>query len=1321
MRVRLALPLTLVSCVGTVSPPFHDAATSASALPTFTSPWALERVSDYRPVQITPGDLPFLLKTSILEPPEATVAAVAIKETLKREALIKKRREWFQGLKKALFRLPFKRLRRRLMRRMEASRTATASFKALMGHGVRTAALGGYYGFGGLLSAIALPFRAIGYTVASGFHALVDSPQRFHNIRMALLRTEKEEAEKFLNTELRQAQESDRVMTLIEKLTNAILTQVLPPEQLRIDLRAADLQSLRDQVSVLYSRYKEAVKPNPILRAMAQGTTAQSFMGRMRNRLSYRRTVRKNAEAHVFTAFVNAVNQASLSADGRTKAVNTRVETAAALIDLFFQLCDHEERGMMRATELFLQVNKKYLEEETVAQISSSLASAVVAQRYEMAALLQRLSERDGKLLSPDAIRRACRGSDKYVDAAAARAGFPTALDTRLDYFVYIYESRDQDPELELQRCVSAENVYRLVGQKNFFVPGNENVDQQLTFEIGDFRLVKGSFLLSKIEDPTTAKRRLLHAVGGYLYNMLDSESVKHLVTETLLEMNYIPLTPIPEKTTWSVTWRRRIAKELVIAPSCVVAALSSRVDPRDLLNMEGLPDEEWKELLEPCGYALAPRSRFQRLTGRNKKDNFIRILRRMRVNSGTFTGTRPIHDAYWNALKVYLGGSDAPVHADGMPQEFFREDPTFAFLNSVFQKTVEESGVRAFYEDAAGAGIGPPALVPLQIQPVSTTEQYSPSNAPEAWRLAMRDQFRKLTSSPNRIYLVVEDAVRIRACKALKRLKRRDQLDAAIVNEVLRYFGLQGPSPPIDSLICAAAPVNAQAALGRPFATEAFATRGSAPDGSLEDPMAVFRIFIERTLMQLDGGAQLPFITRFLIEGHSQLFQIHSLIAKVNVETMRGYEADKLLKLAQAGANSDFGTVLESMKPVFTRMFDVDIIGLRHKNGADCFRFGDPWVQTGGWSAKNSYVESSVGITFAAPSSVSREDCIPGTRDGQTFSDAVTSAVHQWLSQGFSNILFNAAVDEQEVQPAETAELIRDTHGAFQALGDTARTVFQDMLRIQRNPALISRAREFLQKFFADPLKPPPVGTTRLLMSKAIALEGKDGLFDGFHSNSLVQMIWEKKDEQVNTPAETEDPIELAFKFSLFARNMSSRRSISLPLRYTSPFPLASEQQIKRHGAVHQFFYNRWKALPGSIMFFVTIGSFSCLMGGITAPLCAGIFFNFAPFYSSQLIGVIGLLAGSTISLVKLFKWYVYSTAQLAVQHMLWGALQVVVGSATMELIGDRPLGQKSTNADTERLTAIEEMSMPLLQPSTDSTSSMDETKAPQESLELR
>ncbi|KEP64684.1 UNVERIFIED_CONTAM: hypothetical protein HHA_306500 [Hammondia hammondi] len=1321
MRVWLALPLTLVPCVGTVSPPFHDAAASASALPMFTSPWALERVSDYRPVQITPGNLPFLLKTSILEPPEATVAAVAINKTLKREALIRKHREWFQGLKKALFRLPFKRLRRRLMRRLEASRTATDSFKALMGRGVRTAALGGYYGFGGLLSAIALPFRAIGYTVASGFHALVDSPQRFHNIRMALLRTEKEEAEKFLNTQLRQTQESDRVMTLIEKLTNAILTQVLPPEQLRIDLGAADLQSLRDQVSELYSRYKEAVKPNPILLAMAQGTTAHSFIGRLRNRLSYRRTVRKNAEAHVFTAFVNAVNQASLSADGRTQALNTRVDTAAALIDLFFQLCDHEERGMMKATEMFLQVNKKYLEDETVAQISSSLASAVVAQRYEMASLLQRLSERDGKLLSPDAIRRACRGSDKYVDAAAARAGFPTPLDTRLNYFVYIYKSRNQDPELELQRCVSAENVYRLVGQKNFFVPGNENVDQHLTFEIGDFRLVEGSFLLSKVEDPKTAKQRLLHAVGGYLYNMLDSASVKQLVTETLLEMNYIPLTPIPEKTTWSWTWRRRIIKELVLAPSCVVAALSSRVDPRDLLKMEGLPDEEWRGLVEPCGYALAPRSRFQRLTSRNKRDTFVRILRRMRVNTGTFTGSRPIHDAYWNALKVYLGGSDALVHADGMPQGFFREDPTFAFLNSVFQKTVEESGIRAFYEDAAATRIGPPALLPLHVQPVSTTEQYSPSNAPEAWQLAMRDQFRNLTSSPNRIHLVVEDAVRIRACKALKRLKRRDQLDAAIVNEVLRYFGLQGPSPPVDSLICAAAPVNAQAALGRPFATEAFPVRGTAPDGSLEDPMAVFRIFVERTLMQLDGGAQLPFIARFLVEGRSQLFQIHALVAKVNVETMRGYEADKLLKLAQAGANSDFLTVLESMKPVFTGMFDVDIIGLRHKNGADCFRYGDPWVQTGGWSAKNSYVESAVGITFAALSSVSREDCIPGTRDGQSFSDAVTSAVHQWLSQGFSNILFNAAVDEQEVQTAESAAFITDTHGAFHALGDTARTIFQDMLRIQRNPALVRRAREFLQKFFADPSKPPPVGTTRLLMFKTIALEGKDGLFDGFHSNSLVQMIWEKKDEQVNTPAETEDPIELAFKFSLFARNMSSRRSISLPLRYTSPFPLASEHQIKRHGAVHQFFYNRWKALPGSIMFFVTIGSFSCLMGGITAPLCAGIFFNFAPFYSSQLIGVIGLLAGSTISLVKLFKWYVYSTAQLAVQHMLWGALQVVVGSATMELIGDRPLGQKFTNPDTERLTAIEEASMPLLQPPTDSTSSVDETKAPRESLELR
>lgn len=102
-----------------------------------------------------------------------------------------------------------------------------------------------------------------------------------------------------------------------------------------------------------------------------------------------------------------------------------------------------------------------------------------------------------GALLTPKEILGACRGDQGFVDPVAKAEGGPALLDTRFDYFVYIYKGENTDPTVELRRCVSAENVYRLIGTPNFFSVPTENSDTP-AFAIQDFRLVRGAADTSK-------------------------------------------------------------------------------------------------------------------------------------------------------------------------------------------------------------------------------------------------------------------------------------------------------------------------------------------------------------------------------------------------------------------------------------------------------------------------------------------------------------------------------------------------------------------------------------------------------------------------------------------------------------------------------------------------------------------------------------------------------------------------------------------------------------------------------------------------------
>lgn len=157
----------------------------------------------------------------------------------------------------------------------------------------------------------------------------------------------------------------------------------------------------------------------------------------------------------------------------------------------------------------------------------------------------------------------------------------------------------------------------------------------------------------------------------------------------------------------------------------------------------------------------------------------------------------------------------------------------------------------------------------------------------------------------------------------------------------------------------------------------------------------------------------------------------------------------------------------------------------------------------------------------------------------------------------------------------------------------------------------------------------------------------------------------------------------------------MVSGGGAALPFRFVAPFPLRTDQEVKRQGVWHKFFYDRFRGIPGGIILFGTIGAAGCLAG---SALCAAIFLSMSPFYGSQMVGLVGLLAGAGLSVAKLLKWYVYSTAQLAVQHLFWSAVDIVTATSTAALAESLPSSKRPSSKTMERLSDTVSVKKPFL-----------------------
>ncbi|PHJ15137.1 transmembrane protein [Cystoisospora suis] len=1258
---------------------------------------------DDRPVTMDVVGLPFQIKvTTGGVPPQHSIALAAFEKQKRMERRRSATAKWFSGLKSKLLQLPFFNIRRGLKKRLQVYEEAGATYKSLLGKALTGTELASYYGLGGLLALISLPFKLIGYTLSTAFQPFFGTSEKQYKARMNVLRAERDEANSFYKEEVRQEKELAEIARNTRTLTSAILDEIGDINLLRLPVDQTNLKEFGNRIQDVYTVFKEKVRSNTRLQMLARGDSSR-FAGRIRERLIYSRSVRKGAESRLFTAFIAAVKDASFSREYHAgQVLDPRSESAAGLADLFLQMVRELDLGHVKDSERLLTVRWEFLTERSTSEIASNLSSFVVGQRFETISLLQRLLSTDGRttfveqqvqrvfaalaegvpglqqyprfnelctrllrktilylvshpekgtLLTPEEVRRSCRGNQGFVDPVLKAEGEAAFLDTRFDYFAYIYRGQNTaDPGVELKRCVSADNVYRLIGTPNFFAVPSEAGDVP-AFVIEDFRLVKGFMPADPLHLPLRGRVSAPSASA--------SPSV----------LPFTRLTP--------------------------VQFVGPRVTRRVL-----------RETFEQCGFEYPERpTLLQRVTGPRPKHGLRAALSSIRVNGVTFRGEKIFHEALWRALRSYLSGEVPPGGVNDDAGNFFPRDPTVAFLDRSFRNLAADSGITAYVEEGATEGTKPPSRRLIELASgLEDRQLYTPAQAAEAWREAMLVKIRSLETVADRIRFDVSMGIVQQVCHALKNLAPPSRDDPAVVDELFRLYGLDSPESPAPADVSCDAVVGRKKAKG--ISSPAFAVRGMGKRRSRIDPLLPFRLLVEKTLKELGAGGLVPFVAQFLLASPLAVAQVHSVVARINKETVRGYLAEKFLGAANKRAGQEPEALFKQMKTTFFKMFELKVEGLRHKNGMDCFQNkAIPWSKTGQWSGRGSLFEQpfSNNVILPPSSSVDDSDCedFPGR-----FSDVVEIAIQQRVSRGYSDIVFNRDISGVELEElARTGGQLHDADELFAEQGDTSLAVFRDVMRIQNNPVVLAKSLGFLRKYFGNPSIPPPPKVTRPAMLKALAHQETDGYVDGFESDFVVRVIWKFRDAVQEQAIAREGPGSV-FQQSEFQKTLIAGEKPDLPFRFVAPFPLRTGQAVKRQGVWHKFFYDRFRGIPGGIILFGTIGAAGCLAG---SALCASIFLSMSPFYGSQMVGLVGLLAGAGLSVAKMLKWYVYSTAQLALQHLLWSAIDTVTATSSVALAEGLP-SDKRPNLDTmQSLANTDETRKPFLLDSTPAASLSD------------
>lgn len=303
----------------------------------------------------------------------------------------------------------------------------------------------------------------------------------------------------------------------------------------------------------------------------------------------------------------------------------------------------------------------------------------------------------------------------------------------------------------------------------------------------------------------------------------------------------------------------------LVIVPSCVAMKLGLDPEPEKTLREVDFGDETLRGVFEQCGfeYAQSSPSPLQRIARSRPSRGLRAALKRIRVNTGTFGGTKLVHEALWGVLRSYLSGEASTRGIGEDVAKFLPRDPTVAFLDHSFSNLMADSGITAYVEEEGTSDRAEPASRKLvELRSGLDDQLYTPVQAAEAWRAAMSVKIGDLQEMAGRIRFDVSVGVVQRACRALSHLSGPSRHDPTVADELFRLYGLDSPEPSTE-LFSSCDAVLRRKKPGEENSLQAFAVRGMGRRRSRADPLLFFRLFVEKSLKELGAGALVPFAAR--------------------------------------------------------------------------------------------------------------------------------------------------------------------------------------------------------------------------------------------------------------------------------------------------------------------------------------------------------------------------------------------------------------------------------------------------------------------------
>ncbi|PFH32530.1 hypothetical protein BESB_018480 [Besnoitia besnoiti] len=1179
--------------------------------------------------------------------------------------------------------------------------------------------LGGYFGFAGLVTVAAFPFRALHYIFESAFKAFMRNRKGREMAQRTVRAAERSEAQEFFSREVQNGVEVDLKMKLLHRLTREI--RLRSNEDFSVPWKNVPEAALIQRLRQLNTFYQEKIKGSKEFSDMFPPPS------RWRTKLFrfvFRRRTHKKNEDILFLAFVNAVKDSTFKTS-TNQLQEPDADAASSIIHLLLQSMDLVAKGVFSDAEAFLSANPEYVGEDAVAASATHIANHVIGMRYELVALMQQLVKSSqeiedyvqdtqrrasdafalatdaksayptlwafasqvlaasmnnlfqhpvkGVLLTPIEILQACRGVEQ-LDAAELHRGRRVPLDTNRGYWVYVYRQPNDDSAGLKHRCVNS--PLTLVGEPNFFVRPQKTGEQQATiptvFAMSDFRRVAGNFIVESILEPRVVVNRLIQVTPAHVFNAMASTAINRHTREMAMRMGYAVIGPLPLGWGTYSSWRKWIKEHLTIVPLCVATQLNIEETPADIATLRDLSMRDAQHVFERCGFTV-PKPKLSDTLFGSSTVSFLTGLRRIKISRGPRAATKQIREFIWKQLALYLIADTTPEPKRSQyvsdATEFFVSDPMARYLNRSFAEAINELAIKAYvlpqarqrnevlYRNLNAASKR--AAKPLPVPAVGDLPLRTIAGGISAWKAEMEQAIKK-TVDPvaDRVVFDVPAENYIQACNALKNLSSTKQEDPVVVASTLRLFGFEG-RPIAGDLECAAPERSDSGTGNRRYPAEDFTVIGmnSTSEPTKLDPSLLFYVAMDRALLKLDKAEYLPFLLGELASSRPTLFQAGSLLLRIDQNTIVSSVAEDIRAAARGYRPHAATKTYDRMKRLFMTYFDFRIEGFRHKNGRDCFRGRkEPFAETGTWTGDYSLHE----VSRSSDGGVAPRSSLQLATDcdflaSMNIEHVARKSLTELATTGTSTVLFNDTLTDTELMELSKTDARFAATPLLESHGDDPVGLFRDMRLLQHYPKILSQARSFLERYNRE--EPAALEGLRQYLTRFLRTDSQENFFKGFETVSILQLLW---DLNGVTPDDKGPPNTIRRRLPLTLLQGSLGRSQTFPFADWLSFPVAEEQPLPDGSVAHMALEEYYRERTADRTLTGTVSLATCFSRGSQAPIkCATLFCAAEPLYDAPVTGTMALLAGGGTPIVKLLKWFQYVYAHAAVQGAVSSAAE--------------------------------------------------------------